>query len=235
MIKGMELVENQWGKFYIYPNDLIGMTFKGGNLWDWPFLQEPFEKYSDPYKIAIDVGANMGLHSVWLAQHNKHVISIEPITPYIVSLNCILNNVQDKVTIWPCAGYGEHGFMELNPDAIQGQKVDIYKLAEMGNIGGISLAYGPGNYIAMPLDEIVPQYGGHVGLIKIDAQGCDLGVIEGLQRVIIRDKPAIVFEYEQDLSNVHNVSWGLYVDVLEDFGYTIQPTQNPANFLALPR
>lgn len=239
-IKGLPPIYDLFfGRFHLYAHDLIGRTAIGNNLWDWPFLGPIFEKYSSLDKIAVDVGANMGLHTVWLAKHNKRVYSIEPITHVILEANITLNgeHLRRKVKTSKEAAYDRNTVLKIAPEDKQGQELFGMDLNKITNLGGLALVSSMGSIEDNPISTIVLDEwildDGPVGLIKVDAQGCDLRAMMGMTKTITRDHPAIVFEYEPEFSKLHGHGWHDYVEFFKSINYRVHPTENSNNWLAL--
>jgi hypothetical protein len=60
-----------------------------------------------------------------------------------------------------------------------------------------------------------------VSLIKIDAQGCDLRVLRGLERTITRSRPLILWEFEEAAASWHGDRWDDYQRWFADHRYSI--------------
>lgn len=232
---GDEVVETPFGKFLIDPQDLIGSTLKAGTLWDGPGFLQPialeYGRLGTPGITILDVGANQGAFSVWLAHHDAwRVIAVEPVPQVMQRLkaNLDLNKAvcADRVIPVEIAAYDCHAKLWAKP-------------LDLGNWGGTSLSrvsYDRGVETlvsAIPLDNLRWMYGDRVSLIKIDAQGCDGAAIMGLRHTIERDHPTIVFEWEEDLSRAHDWLLTGILSWLVTCGYEVNewPSQ-PHNYLA---
>lgn len=208
-------------KLWVYDKDLIGMTILGGEFWDGPLLLPFYDRFSDPNKWAIEIGAFFGQGAIYLAKKNKRVLAVEPVYNNLlcknVGENVRLGIIEDqKVIPILLAAYSHKTSMAFAPVESQGQDVTL-PLDQIGNLGGVALV--PRDYIlndqiiGWPLDLLLsPDI--PISLIKIDAQGCDLQAIMGLKETIVRWKPPILFEWEEHLAKLHGDDWG---DVLEWF------------------
>lgn len=233
----LEVVDTPFGRFQIDPVDIIGSTLKAGTLWDGPgFLQVIAKEYAQfgvKGSTVIDVGANIGTFSVYCAHQGAwRVVAFEPVedpTYKMLQANLDLNKAfcADAVIPICAAGYGTHQFLELAGEI------------DPGNIGGISLVphrgFGAKQIPGLPLDHYHYLYGERVSLIKVDAQGCDLQVLRGLERTINRHRPAIVFEWEESLVGPHGDELSDVGRFMEKIRYTHTPWPTHSwNFLALP-
>lgn len=239
---GDEVVETRYGKFLINPNDCVGTTLKAGTLWDGPgFLLPIAYEYGhlgeEGYTI-LDVGANIGSWTVFLARENAwRVIAVEPIPQTLLYLKANLDLNQaltaSRVILLEIAAYDHRCMMKLagtfNPDNL-GASALIPSLA--------------GKVKAAPLDDYVHVFGPKVGLIKIDTQGSDGKVLHGLQWTLAHYRPVVVFEWEAELAlqhtdDVYERSPETFEDLirwLDTQRYTVDPwPAQPNNYLARPR
>lgn len=220
-----EVVDTSFGKFLVNPNDCIGTTTKAGTLWDGPGFLQPialeYGRLGEVGTTILDVGANIGTFSVWLASKGAwRVIAVEPHpnTMRILKANLDLNKhwTADRVIPLELAAYDRVTHLALaqpyDPD----------------NMGGTALV-PDGPIPAAPLDNYQFLFGTCVSLIKIDAQGCDGAVIEGLMDTIERDHPTIVFEWELDLVEPHGYPLEHVCAMLHDHGYDVVAWPSQAN------
>jgi FkbM family methyltransferase len=229
-----EVIQTPFGKFLIDPADLIGSTLKAGTLWDGPgFLQPIALEYGALGEVGVtilDIGANQGAFSVWLASRGAwRVIAVEPVpsTMQRLKANLDLNRdvTADSVIPLEVAAYDRRTMLRLGD-------------YDSHNTGATTLLPGDdGSIHAYPLDHFSRLFGKRVSLIKVDTQGCDGKVLLGLALTIIRDEPAIVFEWEPEMAKVHNqkledlIRW-----MTKDLNYTVEPwPTHSTNYLALPR
>jgi FkbM family methyltransferase len=229
-----EVISTPFGKFLIDPTDLIGSTLKAGTLWDGPgFLQPIALEYGalgERGATVLDIGANQGAFSVWLASRGAwRVIAVEPVpsTMRRLKANLDLNRdvTADSVIPLEVAAYDRRTMMLMGD-------------YDSHNTGATSLLPGgDGKIPAYPLDHFSRLFGQRVSLIKVDAQGCDGKALLGLALTIIRDEPAIVFEWEPQLAAVHNQTLEQLIRWLtQDLSYTVEPWPTHSNnYLALPR
>ena len=157
---------------------------------------ELFAQLVQPGDCCIDVGANIGLHTVRLARlvgQQGAVIAIEPDQELArrAENNLKLNQAPQARVI--CAAASDHsgGIVQLyRPDTAD------------TNRGRASLrqhAYLTGQAAMVPtvtLDELSPD---PVALIKIDVEGCEQAVVHGAAGLIERHGPAVVYEYAPEI------------------------------------
>lgn len=241
---GEEIVTTPFGKFLIDPRDIIGSTLKAGTCWDGPgFLQVIASQYAQlgvDGQTVIDVGANQGAFTMWLASQGCwRVVAVEPVPPTMQRLkaNLDLNRemTADRVVTIEVAAYYERTVLYM-PGAI-----------DCGNTGGTTVVPAhkvPGDLAtvpilsveARPLDDYDFLWHRGVSLVKIDAQGCDGRAIQGLERTLEKHKPVIVFEWERELAEAHGLSLSALINWLTVYDYWVcEWPSHPNNFLALPK
>ena len=156
---------------------------------------ELFRRLVCPGGRCIDVGANVGVHTVRLARlvgSRGEVIAIEPDEElaHRAQRNIMLNQLSNAHVINAAAS--DEG----------GGKVSLYRPdVRDTNRGRASLlrhSYLTGSVSTVPvvtIDEICP---GPVALIKIDVEGHEAAVVRGAAAAIDRYSPAVVFEYNPE-------------------------------------
>jgi FkbM family methyltransferase len=232
-----EVVQTPFGKFQIYPQDLIGSTTKAGTLWDGGLLQPLAREYGqlgESGRTIYDIGANIGTFSVWLAAHGAwRVIAVEahPQVMLMLKANLDLNRDPCTSTVIPIevAAYSHACQMRQGrPDPLP---VD-------GNIGSHYVVEDPAGPIrAEALDAYRWLTGRGVSLIKVDAEGCDLPALQGLRATIEGDQPAIIFEWlPTALLYTLDHTWADVQAFFDGLGYVIHEWPAlPSNYLACPQ
>lgn len=227
-----EVVQTPFGKFLITKGDLIGETTRAGTLWDGPgFLQviaKEHGRLGEPGVTILDVGANQGAFSIWLASQGAwRVVAVEPVPQVMQRLKANLDlnrEVTAGVVVGVAvAGYSCEARLSIGP-------------FDPGNWGGTALGIAdtPKRVQGRPLDLYQYLFGTRVSLIKVDAQGCDYRVLLGLTETITRDHPALVFEWEAELAQHHGGDLGTCLGWLTHMGYeTHEWPTHPNNYLAL--
>lgn len=207
----LRLTIGKFGKFLVREPDVVGEAVARGEFWD-DHLKRVIEANGAPDRIAIDVGAYIGFHSVYMSRFFKEVCAFEPQEDIFRMLcaNLLINNCRN-VRAFNIAIYDRPGKMRIAdphnqeiPVPRDGARVNYDVI---GNAAALAfeMVEGSGNGAvdAITLDSLqLPN----VGLIKIDAQGSDLRILRGATETISRSRPTIVFEFEQDLSKPHGTS-----------------------------
>jgi len=71
------------------------------------------------------------------------------------------------------------------------------------------------------LDSVVFPYQVPVGLMKIDVEGGEMGVLRGAEELLRRDRPVIIFEFGLGGSDVYGTTPRVLLDFLEPLCYRV--------------
>jgi len=149
-------------------------------------LYDVYRTYITPGSIAVDVGANVGMHTLVMAHYATHgqVYSYEP-SPAIyarLSRNIALNRVQNA---------------ELRMLAVSDRpgRVGFADVSARPNIGTSHVDAASDTTVpAVTLDDEMAA-AASVNLIKIDVEGYELEVLRGARKVLAACRPAVVLEF----------------------------------------
>jgi len=204
--------------FYVHWRDLIGRHIaKYGvhepRITGW---MAEFLSAAPAPGIVVDVGANLGWHTVHAAQYPavETVVAFEPdaFNAWLLDRNLALNKV-DKAVVSASAVGAQCGLARL------------YRYRST-NFGRHTLLtdYGYGSRLVplVDLDSALQALGlgdRRVLLLKIDVEGYEPAVIEGAARTLARTG-AVVLEYSPDLGQVGGWSAGTMVERLAAAGLT---------------
>jgi FkbM family methyltransferase len=138
-----------------------------------------------PDDLVLDVGANIGNHTVFLAAIRQcRVIAIEPDPGNFAHLerNVALNQLAPRVTLIHAAA-----------SDVSGACVQILSRVP-GNSGAVSVGLTDEDtgIPSIRLDDL--QVGGVPKLIKVDTEGMDLAVLRGASELLARSDPIVVVE-----------------------------------------
>lgn len=157
----------------------------------WDSVLKPYLDL-EPGSVVIDVGAHVGLYTVYWAWRSCFVHAFESHPSYVPYLhqNVYANGWRDKVCFWRFFCYSRATGMEERED---------YRTRASNTWLPTKL---PGMQTAIPLDQIaatVPR----LDMLKVDAQGADLHVLLGAEQMITTHHPKILIEYEDTLAKLH--------------------------------
>ncbi|WP_338793307.1 FkbM family methyltransferase [Bernardetia sp. MNP-M8] len=192
--------------------------------------------------ICLDIGANIGIQSLRMAQKTTHrgkVIAFEPVNHLRERLekNVALNRAtQIEVLPYALSDFSGSSTMNINPeDENQGTA----SLSENGNTE-IQVRRGDDLLKEMKIERL--------DFIKIDVEGFEYQVLVGLKESINRFRPSIVFEYDNHYAKERGgKSYADFYQFFEELNYTLfgvneiggellykDSKQIEANILAIP-
>lgn len=168
--------------------DYIAEAITGSHAFYESDLLQSLRALLQPGDLVLDVGANIGNHTVFFATVAEcSVISYEPMTEALALLreNIRLNRISSRVTVRPVAVGGTTGHAAILS-------------ADKENLGATRLASDESGAIQLvSLDgESFPK---KVRLIKIDAEGMDADVIRGATELLRKSRPFVVCEAAGEL------------------------------------
>lgn len=167
-------------------------------------------------RVAIDVGANVGLWSRRLADAFEYVHAFEPANS---PRACFQKNVQrTNVDLHATALGDRNGTTGLVP-----RPGTTFKTSIRGSVGEFEL-------------RTLDSFGfTDVDFIKIDCEGADYYVLDGARSTILRERPVVLFE---DKPGVAAKRYGLPQDaaslLLESYGYEVHHVER-GNYLGRPK
>ncbi len=160
---------------------------------DW-FEQELefWRNYLGEGMTVIDVGANAGVYTFSAAKRvgkNGKVIAIEPFSRCVQYLEetCRVNQFE-AVKVCRGAASSTRGQLYLS----------LYQASELNEVTEDNSGLVEGSYETVdcfPLDDLIEKYGlNSVDLLKIDAEGHEIQVLQGAEKLIREFTPIILYE-----------------------------------------
>ena len=227
---------------HIFPGWTIWFTVPGGrlpciagdSLWEYMFYARSFEdlersifkKLSQNVRIVLDVGANVGLYTLMVAGMPKwkgKVYAVEASPQEFKKLSAVVskNRLKNVELINAAAGYEEgHLFFEES----------LVGYGALNRIVDSNAPIRDGSHrISIPvisLDRLLKnQEYPTVGLIKLDVEGSEMQVLEGMKNILQSGHPTILIEMDSkrgsDASTPNQV-W----DFLKEKGYSFYKVRN---------
>tara|TARA_Y100000389_G_scaffold512_1_gene461 strand:- start:900 stop:1667 length:768 start_codon:yes stop_codon:yes gene_type:complete len=205
--------------------DLMGQQILSDEGWEL-HLEDVYKKIIlDDFTI-IDVGANIGWHTIQFGLLGKEVHAFEPVKSNFYQLcgNVVINNLIDKITL-----YEEALSNKSESLGIVAQE-DFYESPLWSrntnkqvfhNCGGIELGNTDNsNITANTLDSfsITPD------LIKIDVEGFELKVLQGSMKTLNNHKPIVLIELHPENTDNETIK-----TILLSLGYKMYLIPNPYN------
>lgn len=200
-----------------YENDMLGRDSIGaGKKWE-PHILEFIKFYKKYFKLVniIDVGANFGYHSLFFSKEvSKNVYAFEPQPQNIFLLNSnIDNNNITNVKIYPYA---------VSNNENQVYIPIISSNIKNANMGDITLEINKSDNNVKVNSILLDNMNlFEIDIIKIDVQGWELNVLNGAKKLIERDKPILIIEFEKNQLAKNNISCEFLANSIREMGYYI--------------
>ena len=161
--------------------------------------------------FVLDIGMNIGNHSLFLAANGLRVIAFEanPKMSKIAKESIALNEFENKIQV------NEFGLSDC-------EGIMHFAKEIPSNFGGMSLSSGAGEsgagIVVKTLDSLKVQE--KISCIKIDVEGMESRVLQGARELIMRNRPMIYAEanYSQDFVKLERVLESLEYVHWDTFG-----------------
>lgn len=206
-------------------NEPIALHISTGSYIEWKILAEgTYEPATGnlislslrPGFVAMDIGANIGVHTLRMARavgESGRVISFEPM-PHLqnkLQANIRLNRLESIVETIAVAVSDAAGETKMSGSE------DTFNqgTGRMDDQGGTTVEVITG-------DSKVQELGlTQLDLIKIDIEGYEMKAIQGLAESIARFKPRLLVEYDQTYWEKCGSSWTEFKSFLEKNNYQL--------------
>lgn len=171
---------------------------------------ELFRQIIRPGQLVLDIGANIGAHTLYFSQavgEQGMVLAFEPqrIVFQTLCANLALNAVTNVHTHQLALG-PQAGSVSIPP-------IDYNKV---GNFGGISMNNSQASGEKVPMATLDSFNLAHCHLIKIDVEGMEKTVLQGAQETIKKHRPILYVENDRkdksaDLIRfIHSLGYQMY-------------------------
>lgn len=208
--KNHSILSEKTGYFSVFLDDSVSNSVQVTGLYESEILIPLFnillKQFNFTSTTAVDIGANIGNHTVFFSDFFKKVHSFEPnpMSYKLLSINTFfLKNVEVH----------NLGLADTS------LKVNLSVLRK--NIGGSSAVtdYSSGinhQVNLIKLDEFLSNDSDHIALIKIDVEGMENPVLQGAANTIKKHLPIILFE---QLKSSFENGLSITVQLLDNEGY----------------
>lgn len=204
--RSLALNELRGGKLVCYANDTIGNAINASGFYELTELNAVFDfllplRNEFRERWALDVGANVGNHSIYFSQYfsGVHAFEPHPVTSKILAINA---GFYARIVVHDYGLSDVGGCLEMaeNPT----------------NLGGSRVTAGGDLKIRVKrlddLDDIDPET---VALVKLDVEGHEAAVLRGGVKFLQASQPVILFEaHAQDFEKTMEE-----VEIMRSLGY----------------
>lgn len=186
--------------------------------WIWNYLK------INEGEVFVDVGAHVGRYTLALAKLVKNCGKVIAIEPHPKNYELLVKNIRKNgftnIIALNMAAWNKRGKIKLFTGTMSGVHSLKHDLQKWHNFNTKRSSL---TVLAKPLDEILMEIGLKPNLIKIDVEGAEIEVIQGLEKTIKKNHPKIIIE-----------SWTpnkvKLINLLENFGYKVLKTPSSTNF-----
>lgn len=201
-------------------NSSVKLAAKWYRYYNRPYETENIyfaRDYIFPDDIVVDIGAHIGLYTVWysgLVGPNGKVLAFEPSkATYQQLLHTIKLN-------------GSHNVKTINMAV--SDTAGVASFFSPGNPGGVSNTLIPRTDISLmdykvsvvALDDYLSELN-RINFIKLDAEGAELRVLRGAKQIIMRDRPKIILGVHPKSLFFDGSSLSDLWDMVQSYGYLI--------------
>jgi FkbM family methyltransferase len=164
-------------------------------------------------RVAVDVGSNIGLWSMWMALDFDDLFCFEPVKEY---RECLYQNL----TLVNATG------AKILPYALGAERKKVHMVATTPGSNGDT------EVRVAAFDDAVKTTSAHMrtldsgdfntlDFLKIDCEGYELNVLKGAEETIARCRPVIIVEQKPGNGSKYGYRDDAAVDWLEDRGYRL--------------
>ncbi|MFM1813699.1 MAG: hypothetical protein RLZ98_394 [Pseudomonadota bacterium] len=176
-----------------------------------------------PDDVFLDIGANIGIFSLFAAMHlddNGHVYACEPHLPNATQVlqNAALNGLENRLSVLSIAASGEDGYFPFHYKR-WGEGASGSQLAIEGNPAlAATRSIGVEMKCGMTVDSMVEK--GIIrrpNLIKIDTDGIEIPIVRGMERLLrSSERPRSL------LIEIQPGEYDVQVDFMRSCGYALK-------------
>jgi FkbM family methyltransferase len=208
------------------PDDVVVAEIVHGHVFEEDVIRA-LRPFIERGSAVIDVGACFGQMSQLFAEAvgpdgEVHAFEANAFCAEIVRRNVNGRNIQ----VHECAAWEVSGARLSFPEP---------DFRRFGSWGSYSIDPSGGRGVpvrSLALDDLPTRR--RVSAVKIDVQGSDLFVLRGARKLLARDRPAVVFEFEQQFQDEFKTSFQDYVDLVRELDYRFRDVILGINFLIVP-
>ena len=216
------LIEGRHGHFLALRTDIgVADELAATGVWEQDQV-ELFSRLIRPGETALDVGANIGHHTVALSKmvgEAGHVVAFEPQMQMfnLLNANIVINRCRNVRPFKLALG---SGYDQMRMSAISYD--DFMPFGSLGIQRQAGAGYSGESIEVAPLDDFMPKLNlgdSPVSLMKVDVQAHELYVFLGARDFLRHAQPSISFEVAPFWMREAGYDWRDILVLLEDLGY----------------
>lgn len=220
-------VEEFGGSFFVDARSALFRRIIEDGVYE-PVLSALCRESSNPARDVLDIGANVGFHSVmfgrWLT--TGRVVAVEPTRNALARLhrNLARNAVADKVTVFEGVVSDSPGVVEIK--TIAGRE-EYSSIGEMAHPSIAGVQWQAERVASSTVDQLVLEHGLKPGFMKIDVEGAEHLVIQGAGNTLGTHRPTLLLELSNPLLRSNGSSSQSVIDQIAAYDYEITDPLNP--------
>ncbi|MDP9422836.1 MAG: FkbM family methyltransferase [Pseudomonadota bacterium] len=184
---GLVLARNRFGLLAIQEDDVAAIAYYSSGDLPEPGTVAVIERLLEPGDSFVDIGANVGAHTLVAARHvgpSGKVIAVEPmpVTARTLETTVAINGVSRIVDVHECALGAAPGRASMFPGKTSGHS-SMLQLEQAGEPVQVEVKRG-----SQLIGRRKPR------LIKIDVEGWELDVLEGIGSSLESAKVSLIVE-----------------------------------------
>lgn len=201
----------RYGDLFAFSGDsVIGAALEYYGEWSEQEI-DVLSQYIRPGTVALDIGANIGTHSLAFAKRHPDALiwgfEPRPLVNALAWTNCARNGAGNVVIIQAACGEAP-GEIVLAPPLASETNVGSFSLIDLLSTArdGV-MRENPSGSVAPPFVRVpvvaldLLECPCRISLVKIDVEGAEPAVVAGAKRMLARDNPVVFFE-TLDTSNL---------------------------------
>lgn len=204
MLRGTSTARTKYGFITYFRNDeFIGSQLSKGLYWQEFLIAQVGQDLRPLSGLALDIGAHVGTHSIALARYaqNLEFVCYEPQRELFCLLerNIAENRLSARIKAQCCAIGHCTSTVMLSGTATDGMGAGRpleYGSPRPINLGGVQLAPGGQPCKLKRIDD--EHYAANVRYIKVDVEGAESIVLEGMRHTVESSYPIVVYENRRD-------------------------------------
>lgn len=184
----------------VHPKSHLGKCIQRGQgrAYEHDMLDYIRDQHS-PNDLAIDVGAHIGNHTLYMAiACGFRVVAFEPVFYRHLDENVKINHLEDRVQIVPCGLSDGSRYMRDTGERVLSNPLGPVEQSEAKLINGTS-SDAVDKVSVHALDDLdIEEQWGSISLIKADIEGMEPLMLNGALHTLKRCEPALYLETKTD-------------------------------------
>lgn len=183
--------------------------------WQFDTIFDALRQWGLIRGVALDIGANIGIHSIFFASLYETVYAFEPHPNTFRILSYNLETYAPGSKAYQLALFSSTGTMPFDDSPSKSN-------AQFSLVGEFD---SPTVVETIRLDEFGPVQNTRIGLVKIDVEGAEYHVLQGARETLAHHRPVVILEdWESKDGHMSDA-----LKLLESLGYTtiLEPAFHP--------